>query len=79
MMDMISFDFAHAQEFELPLLIMHGTADQIAYPSGSREFAGKVSCDCTLKLWEGYYHEIHNDPGKEEVVDFLIHWIESKD
>jgi len=57
---------------------MHGTADQIVYLSGSTEFAGKVTCEYTLKLWEDFYHEIHNEPGKEYLINFLIRWLENR-
>jgi len=76
MLNMIDYVFTHAQQFKPPLLIMHGGADRIVYPVGSVELAEKVSCDCTLKTWENFFHEIHNDPGKEQVIEFMIHWIE---
>jgi alpha-beta hydrolase superfamily lysophospholipase len=78
----IPWVFEHACEFDVPLLLMHGTGDRLVYPEGSREFAGQVGgqigCDCTLKLWEGLYHEIHNEPEKEEVFAFLLEWLGSK-
>jgi alpha-beta hydrolase superfamily lysophospholipase len=58
----IPWVFAHASEFTVPLLLMHGTADQLAFPAGSQEFAFLVHGDCTLKLWDGLYHETHNEP-----------------
>ena len=68
---------AHAAEFNLPLLIMAGTADRIAYSSGSQEFASQVTCECELKLWEGYYHELHNEPEKEIVIQYMIDWLDA--
>jgi alpha-beta hydrolase superfamily lysophospholipase len=67
----------HASEFSLPLLLMHGSADPIVAVGGSREFAAKVRGDCTLKVWEGFYHEIHNEPQKQEVFDFLLAWLKT--
>ncbi len=52
----------HAAEFPLPLLLMHGTADRLTSVEASRQFARRGSGDCTFKLWEGFYHEIHNEP-----------------
>jgi acylglycerol lipase len=77
-LQLIPWTFQHAAEFSLPLLLMHGTEDQITYPAGSQEFAELVKCDCTLKLWEGLYHETHNEPEKEEVMNFVVGWLESK-
>ena len=66
----------HAAEFTLPLLIFHGGADRLTAPSGSQEFAGKVAADCTLKLWDGLYHETHNEFQKDEVLAFMIGWLD---
>jgi acylglycerol lipase len=74
----ISWAFDHCSEFDIPLLLMHGTDDQIAYARGSQEFAGLVGCDCTLKLWDGLYHEIHNEPEKDQVFAFMLKWMEER-
>jgi acylglycerol lipase len=68
----------HAAEFPLPLLLMHGGADRITSAQASREFAAKASDRCTLKIWDGFYHEIHNEPEKEQVFAYLLEWLTSK-
>lgn len=65
----------HASEFTLPLLLMGGGADQIVSAEACREFASKVNVPCDFKLWEGCYHEIHNEPEKDAVFDFLLEWL----
>lgn len=67
---------AHAASFPVPLLLMHGGKDGITSPAASREFAGRVQGDCTFRLWEEYYHELHNEPDNSEFYDFLIRWLE---
>jgi alpha-beta hydrolase superfamily lysophospholipase len=69
---------AHAAEWPatLPLLLVHGTADRITSATATQEFAAKVPGDCTLKLWEGFYHETHNEPEKAEVLAFMIDWLQ---
>ncbi len=67
---------AHAAEFPVPLLLVHGTADKLTSAPASQEFAAKVHGDCTLKLWEGFYHETHNEPEKAEVLAFMIDWLQ---
>ena len=67
---------AHAAEFPVPLLLVHGTADKLTSAPASQEFAAKVPGDCTLKLWEGFYHETHNEPEKAEVLAFMIDWLQ---
>jgi len=72
----IDWVYAHASEFSLPLLLMHGTADQLCYASGTEEFCSLVPSNCTLKLWDGYYHELHHEPGSEQVFDYMLGWME---
>lgn len=78
MLDMIDWVMAHPQEFEYPLLLAHGTNDQIAYPRGSQEFARLVPGNVTLKLWEGLWHDIHNEPEKEQVLQYLLGWMDQQ-
>lgn len=67
---------AHAAEFPLPLLLVHGTADILTSAQASAEFAAKVPAGrCTLKLWEGFYHETHNEPEKAEVLAYMVEWL----
>jgi alpha-beta hydrolase superfamily lysophospholipase len=78
MLTALPWTFEHAHEFSLPLLIMHGKDDKLGYPRGSEEFAGHVKENCTLKLWDGLYHELHNEPEQEEVFAFMIDWMNSQ-
>jgi alpha-beta hydrolase superfamily lysophospholipase len=66
----------HADELSLPLLLMHGGADQMASADASIEFAQRAGSVCTLKVWEGLYHELHNAPEKDEVFEFLLQWLQ---
>jgi acylglycerol lipase len=78
-LDAVNLCFTHAKDFSLPLLVMHGKKDTLVYPSGSEDFAklaGETNKDVTLKLWEGLYHEIHNEPEKEEVFKVMIEWLD---
>jgi alpha-beta hydrolase superfamily lysophospholipase len=71
--------WGQAEQFRLPLLIMHGTADRITYSHGSADFAKAVSKnnpDVTLKLWDGMYHELHNESVKADVFQFMIDWLD---
>jgi len=55
---------------------MQGTGDRIVDPEATREFAQQVRGDCTLQLWDGLYHELHNEPEREEVLDAAFRWME---
>jgi alpha-beta hydrolase superfamily lysophospholipase len=74
----IEWTTEHAAEFEPPLLLVHGTEDKLTYPSGSQEFAGRVGARCTLRLWEGLYHETHNEPEKDQVIAEIVQWMDEK-
>ncbi|HEX2616431.1 MAG TPA: alpha/beta hydrolase [Flavobacteriales bacterium] len=68
-----------AEEFEkftLPLLILHGTKDNATKYSGSELFNQRASSkDKTLKLYEGHYHDLLNDVGREEVMGDITNWL----
>jgi alpha-beta hydrolase superfamily lysophospholipase len=77
MLGVIDWTLSHAGEFSLPLLLIHGKADSIAYPESSSEFAAQVNQNCHLVLWEDGFHELHNEPFKEEVFNTMISWANS--
>lgn len=63
----------------LPVLILHGTADKATRPDGSQQFFDEAgSSDKTLKLYEGHYHDLLNDLGREQVMDDIIGWIDAR-
>jgi alpha-beta hydrolase superfamily lysophospholipase len=66
-----------ASELKLPLLLIHGSDDKVCSPSGSMEFAEKAK-STELKIWDGGYHELHNEPFRKEVFDFIMNWINKK-
>ena len=67
----------HAAEFPLPLLLVHGGADPIAFPSSSREVAAALGERATLLIWDGMYHETHNEPEKDKVLQATIEWMQA--
>ena len=73
----IRFAFDHAAEFPLPLLMMHGTGDMLSLCSGTEEFAAGVGGDCTVRLWDDLYHEVHNEPEQQAVLSYFIDWLDA--
>ena len=60
----------------LPLLIMHGTADKATVCHGSEFFYETAgSTDKTLKLYDGHYHDLLADVGREQVLADIQHWL----
>ena len=63
----------------LPLFILHGTEDRAAKTGGSRLFHGLAgSTDKTLKLYEGHFHDLLRDIGKENVMADILGWIKAR-
>lgn len=61
----------------VPLLIMHGSSDQITSWRASAEFSEYTSDKTNFKLWDGGYHELHNEFDKQKIFDYILHWIKS--
>lgn len=61
---------------DLPLLIQHGSEDGLANVNGTRmiaELAG--SSDLTVKIYDGFFHEVFNEPERQQVLDDLVGWL----
>jgi acylglycerol lipase len=65
-------------KINLPLLLMHGDKDGLTSHEATKRFAAQATGDVTLKIWEGFYHELHNEPEKMEVLDHIYQWILEK-
>ena len=72
------FALNHAEDWTLPLLLMHGAADRITLSKASEEFAKRSSPYTELVLYDDCYHEIHNDLNKEEVIKKMITWLDER-
>lgn len=59
----------------IPLLLIHGAADPITDPAGSRQLAGQLQGSVQLHIFPELYHETHNEPEKEQVLQTLADWI----
>lgn len=63
----------------LPVFILHGTVDKATVPSGSRFFYETAgSKDKTLQMYEGHFHDLLNDFGKEKVMADIQSWIDQR-
>lgn len=61
----------------VPCLIVHGSADRLGPAEASRKFFDNMTfADKTLLEYEGHYHELFNDLGKERVLADVEQWIE---
>lgn len=66
---------SNAQKFTQPIFLAHGTADKITDHTSSKELAALRPDIITYKEYEGLYHEIHNEPEKQQLFNDIIHWL----
>jgi alpha-beta hydrolase superfamily lysophospholipase len=70
---------ARLKELSLPLLAMHGSSDLLVSPQALRDLVAAVSSeDLTAVLWPGLWHEIFNEPRKDEVISTMVRWIAAR-
>ncbi len=68
-----------AGKFRVPCLLMHAGDDRICDPEGTREFFEKIPIhDKTLKIFDGFYHELFNEVDREKVFKTMEGWIEKR-
>lgn len=67
---------AEIGKISLPFIVVQGSADKLVDPSGAQmlyERAG--SSDKTLKMYEGLYHEVHNEPERGVMFKDVEDWL----
>ncbi len=68
-----------AKNLKTPLLIMHGSGDEITSHKASIEFADNVGEFAHLKIWDNLYHEMHHEPEREQIFNYEIEWLKKLD
>jgi alpha-beta hydrolase superfamily lysophospholipase len=68
---------AHAEELQIPFLMMLAGNDKVTLPEGGKMFFEKVSNeDKELREYPDRYHDMQDDFGYEEVLGDLASWLE---
>jgi alpha-beta hydrolase superfamily lysophospholipase len=65
-------------KLKIPILLMHGLADQITSPDASQKASLGNPEYIDFKRWEGKYHELHNESNRPEIAAFVMDWINNK-
>jgi alpha-beta hydrolase superfamily lysophospholipase len=66
-------------KFKLPLLVMHGTADRLVPIAAGQMVADHAgSQDKTWKPYDGLFHEILNEPERQQVLDDIADWLDER-
>lgn len=70
---------ANAACFTDPVIMLHGACDGLVSEKDSRELFGDIaSSDKTLKIYAHLFHEIFNEPCKDEILDEVLAWIKKR-
>jgi acylglycerol lipase len=65
------------RELRLPILVVQGTADRLVPQRAGRLVVDWVaSPDKTLRMYDGLYHEVFNEPERELVLDEVVEWLD---
>ncbi|RKX93537.1 MAG: hypothetical protein DRZ90_12720 [Spirochaetes bacterium] len=71
--------FSRSENMNCPLLLCYGSEDRIApHEPAEAFFKRSGSDDKELKIFEGAYHEIHNDIIREDVYKLYADWISNR-
>ena len=67
-------------QFPVPVMIQHGANDKITPIEMIQKWAKErvKGDDVMFKSWQGYYHELHNDTGREDVLNHALEWIKKR-
>ena len=67
------------EKFSLPLFIVHGSEDALAAPAGSERLIARASSTHkALKVYEGLFHEVFNEPERDTVLNDVTTWLEAR-
>jgi acylglycerol lipase len=58
-----------------PLLLLHGNADKITSVKGTIQFVRNTGLFTTFKIWDGCFHELHNELNNQEIFDYILNWV----
>lgn len=69
----------NAKKFTDPALVLHGCCDGLVSEKDSREFFGDIaSSDKTLKIYAHLFHEILNEPCRDEIIEEIVDWMNKR-
>ena len=79
MMHAISTYPSRVGSMQLPCLLMHGSADSLVLAKDAQPvFDAIASPDKTVRIFDGLYHEIFNEPERLEVLGIVKDWLDAR-
>ncbi|WP_457553117.1 alpha/beta hydrolase [Desulfobacula sp.] len=68
----------NAAKIKLPIMIVQGSDDKLIDPTGAQLLFDLIgSKEKTIKVYDGFYHEVFNEPDHKKVLDDVKLWLES--
>ena len=68
-----------APRITLPLIVMHGTEDRLASVEAAKRLFERIGAsDKELVIYPGFYHELFNEPEKQEIFDRVTEWLDKR-
>ena len=68
-----------AHQITTPVLVMHGTEDRLASVEATRRTFERIGAsDKELVIYSGFYHELFNEPEKQEVFERVTGWLDKR-
>ncbi|NLS77609.1 MAG: alpha/beta hydrolase [Chloroflexi bacterium] len=70
---------AEVHKIDLPFLVLQGADDRLVDPGGARLlYEGASSADKTSRVYEGCYHEVFNEPERDQVLRDVEAWLAAR-
>ena len=70
---------AQAEKITLPFIVVQGGADRLVDPGGAQMLYDRAgSADKTIKIYDGLYHEVFNEPEHPQVLKDVETWIAAR-
>ena len=69
------FALRHVYKINKSFLLMHGSGDKVTSHKASEDFVANTSDRTQLRIWDGLYHELHNEFEHREIFEYIMSWI----
>ncbi|KAG4391779.1 hypothetical protein GLYMA_05G248100v4 [Glycine max] len=67
------------RKLRVPFFVLHGTADSVTDPVASQKlYVEASSTDKTMKLYDGFLHDLLFEPERDAITQDIIQWLNSR-
>ncbi len=68
---------ANGSKISLPILLLHGSDDSLCNPECSIYLHNLISSEQNqLIIYDGFFHEVYNEPEQETVFNDVLNWLD---